>query len=72
VFVQSSIFTYTSAAGNNYLRQHFELDGVQLSGPGGLWILDVPLETYVTPEPASIGALLIGMVAVLRRRRSRR
>ena len=68
-FIQSSIFTYTSSAGNNYLRQHFELDGVQISGPGGQWIIDFPLETYVTivPEPLSIVGLLIG-VALLRGR----
>jgi hypothetical protein len=70
-FVQSSIFTYTSSPGNNYLRQHFELDGFHISGPGGLWILDVPVETYANPvpEPASIVGLLIGTAFMLRRKR---
>lgn len=51
----SSTFTYT-AGGTEYLRQTFMLDGVQFAGPGGIWIVDVPLETSinVVPEPSTL------------------
>lgn len=51
----SSTFTYT-AGGTEYLRQTFMLDGLQFAGPGGTWIVDVPLETSinVVPEPSTL------------------
>lgn len=71
--VTSSTFSYTSG-GANFLRQRFDLDGVQINGPGGVWIVDVPATTFATavPEPSSLalaaaGALLAGG-AVARRR----
>lgn len=62
ITVNSSSFAYTSG-GTNFLRQRFDLDGVQLSGPGGTWTIDVPVTTIVTlvPEPSSIA--LGGMAA---------
>ena len=36
------------------LRQRFDLDGIYLSGPGGLWIIDVPVTSLVdVPEPST-------------------
>jgi hypothetical protein len=72
ITVQSNIFPYTSASGQHYLRQRFELDGAQLTGIGGQWILDLPLTTDVipVPEPASVLTVLggIGLLAVRLRR----
>src|SRR5690606_3893257 len=42
ISVTSTTFPYTSA-GVNFLRQHFEVDGVQSAGPGGIWVIDVPV-----------------------------
>jgi hypothetical protein len=70
--VQSSVFTYTSANGLHYLRQRWELDGIQLSGIGGQWLIDLPLDSgvLIVPEPGSAMALMIavGLVALHRRR----
>jgi hypothetical protein len=72
ITVQSSTFSYTSVNGLHYLRQRFELDGAQLTGIGGQWVLDLPLTTDVTPvpEPTSFLAVLggIGLIAFRRRR----
>ena len=74
----SPVFVYTPAAGL-VLRQHFWVDGVVLSGPGGNWIIDVPLESQanvaqVVPEPSSCllagsGILLWGLATRLRSQR---
>jgi hypothetical protein len=64
--VNSSVFPYTSPSGIEYLRQRWELDGVQFSGIGGLWVIDLPLTSgvrIVIPEPTS--ALMMGMALVL-------
>ncbi len=68
----SGPFVYTSG-GTNYLRQRFDLDGIQLSGPGGNWVVDVPLTTTVdvVPEPTSLAAIFAGIGAfAIRRRRA--
>jgi hypothetical protein len=69
--VNSSVFFYTAASGAHYLRQSWVLDGTKLSGPGGLWIIDLPLESGIVPEPATAWSLVtaIGIVAIRRRRR---
>jgi hypothetical protein len=74
ISVNSSTFSYTSG-GVNFLRQRFEADGVYQSGPGGNWIVDVPVTTTATviPEPSSIvlaGFGLAGLAAWARRRRT--
>jgi hypothetical protein len=69
VLVQSGIFTYTSSAGNNYLRQHFELDGVKLSGGSGTWLIDLPIETTATPVPEPASLLTVAGLAFLAARR---
>ncbi len=71
ITVQSTTFPYTSANGLHYLRQRFELDGVQFSGIGGNWIIDLPLETKVEviPEPATLGVFAFGVMGMLCRRR---
>jgi len=66
----SSTWFYTSG-GTNYLRQRFDLDGIQFSGPGGQWIIDMPLTTTVNiiPEPATFAAVGTGLVGLFLRRR---
>jgi hypothetical protein len=75
----SPVFLYTPAVGL-VLRQHFWVDGVVLSGPGGNWVIDVPLRSQansaqdVVPEPstwllAGSGMLLWGLAARYRRSR---
>ena len=75
IIVNSSTFAYTSG-GVNFLRQRFDLDGVQISGPGGNWVIDVPVTTTaeVVPEPSSIVLAGLGVVGLLAwgRRRNRR
>lgn len=66
----SSTFTYTTG-GLQYVRQVFDLDGVQLTGPGGNWIVDFPVSTIVNgvPEPTTMLLLAGGLATVVRRRR---
>ena len=75
----SPVFLYTPAVGL-VLRQHFWVDGVVLSGPGGNWVIDVPLRSQansaqdVVPEPstwllAGSGMLLWGLATRYRRSR---
>lgn len=78
----SPVFLYTPAVGL-VLRQHFFVDGVVLSGPGGNWVIDVPLKSQVTsspsavPEPSSCllagsGILLWGLATRFRSQRRRK
>jgi len=72
ITIQSASFNYTSINGMHFLRQRFELDGVQLNGIGGQWLLDLPLtsEVIAIPEPAAVTSVLcaIGLCALRRRR----
>ena len=65
VIIASFPFVYTSG-GTNWVEQRFSLNGDQISGAGGNWVIDVPVDSYLTsnpvPEPAvgmlfSLGAL---------------
>lgn len=69
----SPVFTYTSG-GVNYLRQRFDVDGVQTAGPGGTWLIDVPITTtlHTVPEPTTIATLTLGMGALLLQRKRHR
>ena len=68
-------FPYVSG-GTNYLRQTFQLDGIYAAGPGGTWVIDVPVTSAVhtVPEVGSILMSVVGLSAggllVWRRRRS--
>lgn len=69
VIIGSFPFVYTSG-GTNWVEQRFSLSGDQLAGAGGNWVIDVPVDSFLTsspvPEPGawllfSLGALgLIG------------
>jgi len=71
--VSSAPFVYTSG-GVNFLHQVFQLDGVQLAGPGGTWIVDVPVTTTATvvPEPSTLVLGAAGFLGLLGWRQSRR
>lgn len=76
IIVNSSVFTYTSG-GVNFLHQRFDVDGVYLAGPGGNWIVDVPVSTFAfeaiaVPEPSTIALLSLGIVGVAIKARRRR
>lgn len=74
----SGLFSTTTAA---ILKQRFDLDGVYTSGPGGNWVVDVPVRTSlreVAPVPIvsawglfALGTLVLGSGVVFLRRRSR-
>jgi hypothetical protein len=53
ITVTSPTFVYTPGPGL-VLRQHFFVDGVYISGPGGNWVIDVPLWSSFAPDPATI------------------
>jgi hypothetical protein len=61
----------TPGAPTYYLRQHFWLDGVYDSGPGGTWTIDVPARSTIhqVPEPATLGVIsTLGSLLLMRRR----
>ncbi len=66
-------FSYTSG-GTQYLRQRFDVDGIQIAhAGGGIWIVDVPVTSIAIPVPepgtALLGVVGCAAVAMLRRRR---
>jgi len=69
----SPLFAYTSGSGT-FLRQRFDLDGIQSAGPGGTWTIDVPVTTSLNavPEPATMAAFAFGFGALLKQRRRAR
>jgi hypothetical protein len=71
----SAVFSHTATPGQ-FLRQAFFLDGIYTIGPGGNWVIDVPVTTFVTvvPEPSSLIIAVVGIcgIIVVRRRLSRR
>ena len=56
------------------LRQDFFLDGVQLAGPGGAWLVDVPVASTLAPvpEPAAAWLLAAGLASIAWWRRGAR
>jgi hypothetical protein len=62
-------FNYVSGT-DMYLVQDFQLDASRLSGPAGTWIVDLPVESRLVPEPRALTALGTGGLALLLRRRS--
>ena len=71
--VNSTPFAYVSG-GANFLRQVFQLDGIYLGGPGGNWIVDVPVRTTATvvPEPSTFALLGVALVSMFGYRLRRR
>jgi hypothetical protein len=63
----------TPAAPQYFLRQHFFLDGIYDSGPGGPWVVDVPVDSFITevPEPAAGSVASMLALFVMARRRNR-
>jgi hypothetical protein len=68
--VQGPFFNYTSGT-DLFLVQEFELDGVKLGGPAGQWIIDLPVDSLLSPvpEPATLGLLVGAGLLTLRRGR---
>ena len=68
VIIGSLPFVYTASAGS-FVQQRLHLDGVQLSGAGGTWVVDVPLTSFLqaspVPEPASAGLFAAGAAMLL-------
>ena len=58
-------FNYVSGT-DVYLVQDFELDGSKLSGPAGTWIVDLPVQSEMVPEPGSMAALCLGLSVLCR------
>lgn len=68
----SGPFVWTAGFFPGVLRQEFTLFGNYTGGAGGTWFVDVPVWTYVVPEPSSValGAIAFGgFVAFCVRRR---
>lgn len=70
----SAVFSHTATPGQS-LHQTFFLDGIYFSGPGGTWVIDVPVTSFVTvvPEPSTLvlgGLSLTGLLAYHLRRRT--
>jgi hypothetical protein len=61
----SPTFGFAGAPGM-VLRQRFDLDGIYFGGPGGLWVVDVPITTFVNnvPEPSTAMLAGCGLVAL--------
>ena len=63
-------FTWTAGVfPGAVMQQQFTLLGNYTSGPGGNWVIDVPLVSETVPEPGTLALLALGGVALLRRRR---
>jgi hypothetical protein len=65
--------SFTVGTGD-YLRQTFFLDGTQINGPGGPWVIDVPVMSFVTgvvPEPTAAVLLSFGIGVFFLSRRQR-
>jgi len=66
IVTTSGAFPFTGAA-NMVLRQEFTLDGIYTSGPGGLWTIDLPVQTFVTsavPEPSTFVLTALGLAGL--------
>lgn len=59
----STPFNHVGGVGQN-LRQVFWLDGIYNGGPGGNWVIDVPVTSFITvvPEPSTYA--LLGSAAI--------
>lgn len=72
----SALFNYTAGTGQS-LRQVFFLDGIYNGGPGGTWVIDVPVISFFTPVPEPTTWALLGTAMLcfagygLRRRRAK-
>lgn len=71
VNASGNTFNYVSGT-DVYLVQDFELDGSKLGGPAGTWIVDLPVQSLMAPEPGSLATLGLGLLLVCRRQRTPR
>lgn len=65
--VNSAPFALVTGTSTTFvLRQTFFLDGVQLAGPGGSWVVDVPITSSLAPvpEPAAAWLLAAGLAGL--------
>ncbi len=74
IIIGSFPFVYTSG-GTNWVEQRFSLQGDQISGAGGNWVIDVPVDSFLTsspiPEPAVWALFGLGAVGLVAWRKSR-
>jgi hypothetical protein len=65
IVASSGAFPFTGAP-NMVLRQEFTLDGIYNSGPGGIWTIDLPVQTFVSsvPEPSTFALTALGLAGL--------
>lgn len=61
-------FNYVSGT-DVYLVQDFVLDGSKLSGPAGTWIIDLPVQSVMVPEPSTLILTTAGLLLAVGKRR---
>lgn len=52
------------------MQQDFTLFGNYTGGPGGTWVIDVPVTSVTIPEPGALALLAVGGLVAARRRRA--
>lgn len=65
IVANSGVFPFTGATGM-VLRQRLTLDGIYSSGPGGIWTIDLPVQTFVSevPEPSTLALTVLGLTGL--------
>ncbi|MCE9552201.1 MAG: PEP-CTERM sorting domain-containing protein [Planctomycetes bacterium] len=63
IVANSGVFPFTGATGM-VLRQRLTLDGIYNSGPGGVWTIDLPVQTFEAPEPSTLALTALGLTGL--------